>query len=315
MHGVFLDQSTLNPQDLDLSPLQRSLDTFSTYDHTSNETVIEHINTAEAVITNKVVINRNTMLACHNLKLICVSATGTNNIDLDAARDLGICVKNVTGYATPSVVQHTFALLLALTTNWHQYHQGVKRGHWSRSPFFCLLDYPATELAGKQLGIIGYGELGQGVARVAEAFGMRIAVAESLRRDAMPVSGRIPFDQLIAESDVITVHCPLSDETRNLIDAHVFKAMKNSAFLINVSRGDIVNESDLLAALEQEEIAGAALDVLKEEPPSVNHSLTTSSHPNLIITPHSAWVAKECRQRLVNAVAKNIEEFRLNARK
>ncbi len=313
MYGVFLDQSTLKPQDLDLSPLQRSLDTFSAYDHTSIENVLEHIGTAEVVITNKVVINRNTMLACQNLKLICVSATGTDNIDLDAARDLGICVKNVTGYATPSVVQHTFALLLALTTRWPQYHRDVKQGHWSRSPFFCLLDYPASELAGKQLGIIGYGELGQGVARIAEAFDMQVAVCESLRSDGIQKSGRIPFEQLIAESDVITLHCPLSVETRHLINAHVFKAMKPSAFLINVSRGDIVNEPDLLAALERGEIAGAALDVLKEEPPSLNHSLTTASHPNLIITPHSAWVTKECRQRLVKAVAKNIKQFRLNA--
>jgi glycerate dehydrogenase len=259
------------------------------------------------VISNKVVLDRATLSQCPRLKLICVTATGTNNVDLEAARDLGMAVSNVTGYGTPSVVQQVFALLLALTTRLMEYRAAARDGRWADSPYFCVMGLPFRELAGKTLGIIGYGELGHGVARVAKAFGMEVIISQ--RPGGEPKSGRVPVHELLQTADVVTLHVPLADNTRNLIDAPQLAMMKNDAILINAARGGIVNEQALAEALQNGQIGGAGFDVLSVEPPREGNILLDLDLPNLIITPHVAWAARESRQRLMDLVAQNIQAY------
>jgi glycerate dehydrogenase len=260
------------------------------------------------VICNKVKLDRQTLLQHPQLKLICIAATGSNNIDLKSAQELNIAVTNVLAYATPSVVQHVFALLLSLTTRLTEIRSAIVSGEWSRSPHFSLLHYPVHELAGKKIGIIGYGELGQAVARVAECFGMQVLVAQ---RDAQGTrKDRLPLHSLLSAVDVLSIHCPLTAETNNLIDEPELNLMKPTALLINTARGGIVNETALLRALQTKKIAGAALDVLSIEPPPVNHILLQNQLPNLIITPHVAWASREARQRCLSEIALNIAAFK-----
>jgi glycerate dehydrogenase len=241
------------------------------------------------------------------LQLICVAATGTNNIDLDAAATHNIPVCNVHGYATPSVVQHVFTLLLTLTTRFNEVTSAVKRGDWSRSKFFCLLDYPVRELAGKTIGIIGYGALGKAVAHVAEAFGMQVLLAKRNHNDHRP--GRIALEELLPRVDVLSLHCPLTKETQGLIGADELVLMKKDAVLINTARGGLVDEAALVEALLQKKLGGAAVDVIEAEPPPDNYPLLEVSLPNLIVTPHVAWASRESRQRLLDEIALNIEAF------
>ena len=247
----------------------------------------------EAIVANKVNIKKEHLAESPQLKLICVAATGTNNIDLQAAAAAQIPVANITNYATPSVVQHVFCLILALET--------------SLRPFFCLLDFPVSELSGKTLGIIGYGVLGKAVADVGKAFGMNVLVAA--HKNAQATEGRVAFEQVLALSDVISIHCPLTDETLNLISGEELKLMKRNAILINTARGGIINEEALATALEAGLITGAGIDVLSEEPPVNGNRLLELNLPNLIVTPHIAWASVESRQRAVNEVALNIAAF------
>ncbi|MFD1215117.1 D-2-hydroxyacid dehydrogenase [Microbulbifer celer] len=306
MHGVFLDTLTMKLEELDTSALENAVDQWDLFDTTTPDQTAERIKNADVVITNKVVLDRNLIEGAPNLKLIGVCATGTNNIDLDAAAEHNIPVKNVTGYTGTSLAQHTIALLLALATRWHQYSEDVKNGRWSQSPVFCRLDYPVMELAGKKLGIIGYGDLGQKVASLGEALGMEVLVAESFTGESKP--GRTPLPKLLAESDAISLHCPLTEETEQLVDQDFLVAMKDSAFLLNTARGGLVDEAALVTALKNGTIAGAALDVLSVEPPPADHRLLANDIPNLIITPHNAWISRESRQRLLDGMVDNIRQ-------
>jgi glycerate dehydrogenase len=210
-------------------------------------------------------------------------------------------------YATPSVVQHVFSLILALTTHLREYQHLIQTNRWQRSEQFCLLDYPIREIYGKTLGIIGFGELGQGVAKVAEGFGMQVLVSQ---RPGSPLRrGRTPFDELLARSDILSLHCPLTDNTRNLIGKQELTLMRPSALLINTARGGIIDETALAEALRRGEIAGAGIDVLSHEPPSQGSPLLESNIPNLIVTPHIAWASQESRQRLIEEIARNIQAF------
>jgi len=306
--GVLLDLATIDRDDLDLGHLERVCPRWEMYDRTDPQTTLERIRDAHVVVTNKVVLDRRTLAGAPNLKLVCIAATGTNNLDLEAAREMAIQVTNVVRYATPAVVQHVFALILALTTRLNDYREPVAGGAWQRSDQFCLLDFPIRELAGRTLGIVGYGELGQAVGRVAEAFGMELLIAQ---RPGGPVRpGRIPLRELLPRADVLTLHCPLTEQTRGLIGTAELALMQPDALLINTARGGIVDEPALAEALHQGIIGGAGVDVLTVEPPRAGNVLLESGIPNLIVTPHIAWASRESRQRLLDEVALNIEAFR-----
>ena len=308
MKAVFLDYESLDQHDLDLSALEASFDTLSLYPSTSQAQLLERVQHADVIISNKVIVDAATLQQCPNLKLILISATGTNNIDLIQARAQGIVVCNCQGYGTSAVAQHTLTLMLALATSLLQYDRAVQQGQWNKSPIFCLLDFPIVELEGKTLGILGYGELGQAVAKLAEAFGMKVLVGSLPNRPSD--SSRIPFAALLPQVDFLSLHCPLTEDTRDLIDAKAFDAMKPSAFLINCTRGGIVNEQALADALVQGKIAGAATDVLTVEPPKEGNVLLDQHLPNLIITPHSAWGSVDARQRIVQQMVENAEAFK-----
>ncbi|WP_226667905.1 D-2-hydroxyacid dehydrogenase [Microbulbifer aggregans] len=308
MRGVFLDTSTMKLEELETFALEKSLEHWEFFETTAPEETARRIAEAEVVITNKVVLDRALIEGAPRLKLICVCATGTNNIDLDAAAEKNIPVRNVSGYTGSSLAQHTLALILALATRWHQYDADVKAGRWSQSDIFCRLDYPVLELAGKNLGIIGYGDLGQKVAQLGEALGMTILISDSFTGEQKP--GRVPLARLLAESDVVSLHCPLTENTDKLVNEDFLAGMKNSAFLINTARGGLIDERALVDALNNGTIAGAALDVLSVEPPPANHPLLANNIPNLIITPHNAWISRESRQRLLSGVVRNIEDWK-----
>ncbi len=307
MKGVFLDYSSLDKNDLDFKELESYFDEFQRYSSTAPEQVLERIQDVDVVISNKVVLNAEHIQHAKHLKLILISATGTNNVDLVQAKQQGIVVCNCQGYGTSAVAQHTIALMLALATSLIQYDRAVKQGEWNKSPIFCLLDFPIIELAGKTLGIIGYGELGKAVAKLAKAFDMNVVIGALPNR---PHDGeRVPLQDLLPQVDFLTLHCPLTTETENLIGEAELRAMKNSAFLINCARGGIVNESALVNALRQGQIAGAATDVLTVEPPKQGNVLLADDIPNLIITPHSAWGSVDARQRIVSQMTENLKAF------
>jgi glycerate dehydrogenase len=305
MRGVFLDLETVDRDDLDLQLLEATLPEWSLLKETSD--VSKAIGNADIVVTNKICLDRDILHAAGQLKLVCIAATGTNNVDLVAARESNITVCNVRAYATASVVEHVFTLMLNLVRNLRKYHDAVDRGAWQNADGFCLLDYPVRELNGQTLGIIGYGELGKAVATVARAFGMQILVAQRAGTPADPE--RVPLDKLLSESNIISVHCPLTDSTRNLIGRRELALMRKDSILINTARGGIVNETALSEALRNGEIAGAGIDVLSEEPPRDGNPLLDPSLPNLILTPHIAWAGISARQALINEIAANIRAF------
>ena len=305
--AVFLDRASVDRGDLDLAALRAAAAPWAMHPQTPAALTAGRIGGAAVVVTNKVVIDGTVMTACPALRLICVAATGTNNVDLEAARQRGIAVSNVPGYATPSVVQHVYALILALTTRLAEHAAAARDGRWAASDMFCVLDFPFRELAGKTLGIVGYGELGQGVARIAEAFGMTVLVAQ--RPGGQPVAGRVGLEELLSRADVVSLHVPLADNTRGLIGARELALMKKDALLINTARGGIVDEGALVAALRAGRLGGAGVDVLAVEPPRAGSPLLDDQPPNLIVTPHVAWASRESRQRLLDEVAANILAF------
>ena len=308
MKAVFLDYESLDKNDLDFSQLEAVFDELTLFPATTPAQLLERVQEAEVIISNKVVVDAATMQQCPNLKLILISATGTNNIDLVQARKQGIVVCNCQGYGTAAVAQHTLSLMLALATSLLKYDRAVKQGEWNKASQFCLLDFPIIELSGKTLGIVGYGELGQAVAKLADAFGMKVLVGSLPNRPAD--ASRVPFADLLPQIDFLSLHCPLTEDTRNLIEAHAFDAMKPSAFLINCARGGIVDEAALAEALRQGKIAGAATDVLTVEPPKDGNVLLADDIPNLIITPHSAWGSVDARQRIVQQMQQNVQAFK-----
>lgn len=306
---VFLDRDTLDAAgDIDFTALN-SLGEVILHPVSRAGEIPGRVAGAGIVLTNKAPVDALAMDAAPALKLIQVAATGVNNVDLDAARARGIDVRNVSGYSTPSVVQHTFALMLNLATQAHRY--AAEAPLWAESPHFTRLDHPVRELAGKTLGIAGLGAIGRAVARVGEAFGMR--VVGLARGDGESPPGdhlRLAKDRFFAEADVISLHCPLTEDTRHLIHAGTLALMKPTAFLVNTGRGDLVDETALIDALRSGRIAGAGLDVLSREPPPSDHPLLDPSIPNLIVTPHTAWSSRESRQRLLDEVVANIRDFR-----
>jgi glycerate dehydrogenase len=306
-HAVFLDLSTIDRNDIQWSSLERLAHQWEWHQTTSPEQLADRIADADLVISNKVVLDRTVLAACKNLKLICIAATGTNNVDLEAAKEFGIAVTNVTGYGTASVVQHVFSLILSLITKQRQYQEAILAGEWQRSSQFCLLDYPIWELAGKRMGIVGYGELGRAVGQVAEAFGMQLLVAQ--RPGGKSATGRLPLDELLTQVDVLSLHVPLAENTRHLIGERELALMQSHALLINTARGGIVDESALATALKNGELGGAGMDVLTREPPVEGNPLLDATIPNLIVTPHIAWASREARQRLVGGVVDNITGY------
>jgi len=308
MHkGVFLDLASLAEADLELAALSATLPEWRMYPATSPGQRLERIADAGVVVTNKVVLDAAVLGSAPNLKLVCITATGTNNVDLEAAARLGIAVSNVTAYATDSVAQHVMAVMLAHHTRLLEYNAAVRNGDWSRSPQFCLLDYPVRELNGMTLGIVGYGELGRGVERLARAFGMRVLIAQ--RPGGEPQTGRVELDQLLRRADLVSLHVPLAANTQNLIDARRLALMKPHALLVNTARGAVVDNRALAQALREGVIGGAAMDVLDAEPPPLDHPLLADDIPNLILTPHTAWAGQGARQNVVDQTVANIQGF------
>ncbi|WP_439859492.1 2-hydroxyacid dehydrogenase [Pseudomonas sp. MBLB4136] len=305
--AVFLDHSSLDLGDLDLSPLEQSFATLQLHDRSVPEQVIERLQGAQVAISNKVALGADTFAACSELKLVLVAATGTNNIDLAAARAHGVTVSNCQGYGTPSVAQHTLMLLLALATRLPDYQQDIRAGRWQQARQFCLLDHPIVELEGKTLGLLGHGELGGAVARLAEAFGMHVLLGQLPGRP--PREDRLPLDELLPRVDALSLHCPLNSATANLIGEYELNLMKPGAFLVNTARGGLVDEQALAAALRRGHLGGAATDVLTQEPPKDGNPLLATDIPRLIVTPHSAWGSREARQRIVMQMAENAQAF------
>ncbi|MGB0899077.1 MAG: D-2-hydroxyacid dehydrogenase [Psychrobium sp.] len=305
--GVLLDQITLG-QDIDLAPLSDLFDSWHSFETTSPEQVVERCHDAQFIITNKVVFTEPLLTALPQLKVIGVAATGINNIDLACAKKRGIDVVNVKGYGDHSVAQHTFTLLLQLIGRARSYQTYIDNNDWPNSAFFSCLDFTTYELQDKILGIVGYGGLGQAVAKIARAFGMSVIIAERPNCDVIR-QGRVPFETLLKKSDVVSLHCPLTTDNQHIIDENALALMKSSALLLNTARGPLVDEQALLNALTNNSIAGAALDVLSQEPPPSNHPLLNYQGDNLIVTPHIAWAAKEARQRLVIMLANNLSKY------
>lgn len=310
MKAVFLDAGTLG-KDVDLNPIRRVVDDLVLHDHTRPEEVQERIQGFDTVITNKVVLGREHFDAHPELVRIAITATGTNNIDLNAAEKTGIMVANVTNYGRASVAQHAMALMLALATRLMDYDRDVRTGRWARSPYFCLMDHPIMELEGKVLGIVGYGDLGQGLVERARGFGMDILLAARPGQEPGEVDGypRLPLEELLPRVDVLSLHCLLTEETRNLIGARELDMLQPHALLLNTSRGGLVDEQALADALRAGKLGGAGFDVLTEEPPANGNPLLADDIPNLIITPHSAWASREARQRVVGITASNLERM------
>jgi glycerate dehydrogenase len=310
--AVFLDYASTSHDDLDLTRLRHACGQLQLWEDTQADNLLEHIGQAEIVISNKVILNAATLNALKDqIKLVCVAATGTNNIDLAVAHQLGIPVCNVRNYGNRSVAEHCISLIFALARQLPAYHQAVQAQAWQKSKHFCLLEYPITEVAGKTLGIIGYGSLGQATVELAAAVGMQILVAERLEAPTIR-TGRVSLHELLAKADFISLHCPLTEQTKAFINAERLQHMKPSAFLINTARGGLICEADLLAALQTHQIAGAALDVLSLEPPTTDNLLLQTSLPNLIITPHIAWASRSARQTLIEQLADIISSFQAN---
>jgi glycerate dehydrogenase len=307
MKAVFLDYASMGP-DLDLQPLRDIFPDLELYSDTAPAEIGDRIRGVEFVFTNKMQLTEPLLRANDSLRYIGLTATGTDNIDLLTAKAHGIAVANIRAYCTQSVVEHVFGTLLMLTHNLERYKAAVRAGEWQTSDDFCLLAFPVRELSAMTLGIVGYGELGRGVARIAEAFGMTVQVAARPGSDSVPAD-RVAFDTLLEQADVISLHCPLNDATRNLFDANAFARMKPGAILINTARGAIVDSAALVAALEGGRLAAAAIDALAQEPPADGDPLLDYAGSNLIVTPHIAWATNEARQNAIHELAANAAAF------
>ncbi len=307
MKAVFLDFATMGPG-LDSSELKALLPELEVFDTTSDDKLADRIRGAEVVLGNKSRLNAELLGNTPTLRFIGLTATGTDNVDIDAAQRLGIAVCNIRAYCTASVAEHVFGCLLSLTRSLPQFAASVRAGDWQRSDSFCFFSHPIRELSAMTLGIVGYGELGKGVARMAEAFGMQVVVATRPGSDTVP-EGRVSFDELLARSDVISLHCPLNAATMGLFGAAEFSAMKSDAILINTARGGLVDSAALANALGNGVIGAAAIDVLATEPPVDGDPLLDYDGGNLLVTPHIAWATNEARQAAIDELAANIEAF------
>ncbi|MBR5965002.1 MAG: D-2-hydroxyacid dehydrogenase [Treponema sp.] len=312
MKLVILDGHALNPGDLSYDVF-KEFGTLEYYDRTPPELVVERIKDADIVFLNKVAITKEILEQCANLKYIGVFATGYNVIDIAAARAHGITVTNIPAYSTMAVAQATFALLLELTNGVHAHNQSVQNGDWVKSPDFCYWTHPLTELLGKTFGIIGFGSIGQAVARIARALGMKVVahsrspkkIADFCKSDFEVES--VSLDELLAQSDVVSLHCPLTDTNRGMINSAALAKMKDGAILLNTARGPLVDEAAVKAALQSKKLFGYGADVLCQEPMSADCPLLGA--PNCVITPHVAWAAKETRERLLAIAVDNLRKF------
>lgn len=304
MKLVILDGYALNPGDLNWAPLQALADCVI-YDRTSEAEIVTRASDAEIILTNKAPLRASTLAQLPALKYVGVLASGYDVIDTEAATHRNISVTNVPEYSTRSVAQMVFALLLELTNHTDAHAEAVRKGEWSRCLDWCFRKAPVIELAGKTMGIVGYGRIGRQVAQIAHAMGMRVIATSGRTPAAIPAGvERRPLDGMLAEADVVSLHCPLTPATRGMIDASRIALMKSSAFLINTARGALIVEPDLAEALNSGRLAGAALDVLSAEPPAQSNPLLTAK--NCLITPHIAWATFEARARLIQAAAENL---------
>jgi glycerate dehydrogenase len=310
MNIVVLDGHTMNPGDLSWENLKQ-LGNCTIHERTSPNEVLSRLTEADAALTNKVPLSREALAQLPRLRYIGVTATGVNVVDTDAAKERGILVTNVPAYSTDSVAQATFALLLELTNHVGEHAATVRDGRWARSPDFCYWEFPLVELAGLTLGIVGYGRIGQQVARIGAAFGMNVLAwqrrPENSRSVAETGVRRVDLETLLSASDVVSLHCPLTAETKGIINSQRLSLMKTSAYLLNTSRGPLIVEADLAEALQKERIAGAGLDVLSIEPPHADNPLFRA--PNCYITPHQAWATRASRSRLLDTTVANLKSF------
>jgi glycerate dehydrogenase len=307
MNIVVLDGYTLNPGDLTWDGLKQ-LGSCMVHERTPAPEIVDRAHDAGIVLTNKTVLNRDAILALPKLKYIGVLATGFNVVDIAAAKERGIPVTNVPDYGTPSVAQHTFALLLEITQHAGHHAGTVRGGEWTRSPDFCYWDFPLIELHGLTFGIIGFGKIGRAVAKLADAFGMKVLVHNRSRPKELPGNFEfVPLDDLLARSDVVSLHCPLTADNKQFINAERLARMKPTAFLLNTSRGPLLDEQAVADALNKERIAGAGLDVLSVEPPKADNPLLSAK--NCIVTPHIAWATRAARARLMDVAVANIRDF------
>ncbi len=305
---TFLDASTIGK----VEAIQKitELGNYTSFDLTSPEERIERIKGQDVIITNKVIIDKDIMDACPDLKLICISATGMNNVDLEYAAKKDILVKNVSGYSTESVAQISFSMLFYLLSKLPYFDNYVKSGAYSKSPIFTHHGRSFWELKGKTFGIVGLGTIGKRVAEIASVFGAKVIYYSTSGKNLNAPYPNVSFEQLLSTSDVISIHCPLNEKTNNLFNYNAFKLMKSNAYLLNAGRGKIINESDLARALNEERIAGAGLDVLEFEPIKPdNPLLKINNSEKLFLAPHIAWISQEAREELVNGIYHNIIEW------
>jgi glycerate dehydrogenase len=307
MRTVFLDYETVSSGDLDTASLEQAAPEIRFHPLTSEAELAERITDARIVLINKIKLTREHFERARKLELIVVAGTGTDGVDLAAAEERGIAVCNVRGYCTSSVVQHAWALILSLTQHIREYGRLATDGSWVENEKYAVLGFPIRELSGRVLGIVGWGTLGRGVAAVGAAFGMRPIICN--RPGAPPESGRVSLDELLATADIVSLHCPSTPATRGIIGAPQLGLMKPDAILINTARGALVDGAALAAALRSGRLAGAGIDVLPEEPPTHGDPLLAPDIPNLIVTPHVAWAAREARQRCIDEMAANIVDF------
>ena len=308
MNIVFLD-STAIPKHIPI-PRPSFAHTWTEYEYTSYAETIERAKDADIVITSKVIFDRETLKQLPKLKLIAITATGTNNVDLVAAEEMGIAVRNVTGYSSTTVPEHVMGLIFALKHSLAAWLRDQTEAKWAESKQFCYFDYPITDVRSSILGVFGKGCLGTEVGRLANAVGMKVLYAE--HKDATFCrEGYMPFEEVLKQADIVTLHCPLTETTKNLINAETLSKMKKGAFLINTGRGPLIDELALVDALKTGHLGGAALDVMVKEPPEKDNPLILAAKtmPNLIITPHIAWASDSAVTTLVGKVMQNIEEF------
>jgi len=312
MRAVFLDYETISYSDLGTASLMRVIPTPRLYDNTTESQLIERIEHAEIVLLNRIKLGRTTLEAATRLQLIAVAGTGTDNIDLAAAEERGVGVCNVRSYCTPSVAQHAWSMILYLTQRLPAFRQLVIEGAWAGGASFRGAELRIRELRGLTLGIVGWGELGRTVGRIGESFGMRV-LAANRHGGAGPPEGKAPqrvlLRELLAVADIVSLHCPLTDQTRGMIGAAELALMKKDALLINTARGALIDSGALAAALKSGRLGGAGIDVLPQEPPGNADPLQDAAIPNLLVTPHVAWAARESRQRCLDEMAANIQDF------
>ena len=308
MEIVILEGRAVNPGDLSWDALSQ-FGHVTVYDNTAQDEMAARTKDADAVLINKLAFPASLMDGCRNLKYIGELATGYNNIDVKAANARGIVVTNIPAYSTPSVVQHTFALLLELCVHVGEHSRSVMAGKWSKSDCFCYWDYPLTELTGKTLGVVGFGQIGRAVARSAVPFGMKVLACAAHPRECSGIDGvqMAGFDEILERADVISLHCPLTAENTGLIDAAAIARMKPGAILLNTARGGLINERDVAEALKTGYLGGFAADVLTKEPPVDGSPLFSA--PNCVITPHIAWAPFESRKRLIDIAVENLHAF------